>query len=253
MIRRCTVDGSGWLLIQQVDHARLSAELAQYWRTVAEFGSTEDRDDLLAAIQHHDDGWSQWDAQLHCSPDTGQPLAFNEMSSADSNSIWTRSIQIAESMGPLTAYIVARHFLRMRVAGVSDDSSGSTAAFVRRFESECQRWLGEWADRRGDARPNREFAEQAVDFLQFFDALSLYICLGRIESSVQLTQPLGPPINVSQQSDWGYSISPRPLTVAQVKSAVHVLQIPVGAYGSAKQLKQATSHRDLIWTVQSIE
>ena len=120
MIRRSTANGSGWLLIHQVDHARLSAKLAGCWQSLGHFGNRQDQDDLLAAILHHDDGWREPDLQLKLDPESGKPRAFNEMEIAESNAIWTQSILSAASIGPLTAYVVAQHFLRMRRLFASD-------------------------------------------------------------------------------------------------------------------------------------
>ena len=76
MIRRDVTlpDGRpGWLRISQVDHARLSAELASRWgggrflpvicnpHVEGENPLRGVRDEVLAAIRHHDDGWLSWE------------------------------------------------------------------------------------------------------------------------------------------------------------------------------------------------
>ncbi|MDG2380540.1 MAG: DUF3891 family protein [Pirellulaceae bacterium] len=251
MIRRSTADGSDWLLIHQVDHARLSAGFAACWQAMVDFGSWQDREALLAAILHHDDGWRECDLQSNGDPESGAPRAFNEMAIAESNAIWTESILSAAAMGPLTAYIVAQHFLRMRQLFTPEDTSDSTCKFVERFEAESERWLRRWTFERGKAEPDRALADLAVDYLQFFDKLSLLLCLNRM--AVQLSQPSGPDLELVQTDESVYSIVPWPLTVVEITLAVPALRIPATKYSSAKQMKQAAVDHELVWKFRACE
>ena len=108
MIRRA--DGAeAWILISQIDHAQLAARLAAHWRGPAA-DQLEPRLELLAAIEHHDDGWAGWEAKPGVDDVTGRPLAFDEMLLGESLAIWRHSITAAEAFGPLAAYCVAGHF-----------------------------------------------------------------------------------------------------------------------------------------------
>ena len=66
-----------WLLISQVEHARISGELVRNWRE--EFSS-----DVVDAIAHHDDGWEAWENEPKINPKIGGPYSFLEMPLAES-------------------------------------------------------------------------------------------------------------------------------------------------------------------------
>ena len=113
MIRR---DGNDrWLLISQVEHARLALDLARTWGN-AEVPGLPLLDWLLPAIRDHDDGWLEWE-QSPTRHDDGRPTSFTEMSAGDSVEIWSRSIQICASGPPSFAEALRR--LRSDGADVS--------------------------------------------------------------------------------------------------------------------------------------
>jgi hypothetical protein len=104
MIRR--EHGRDWLLISQVEHARLAGELAEAWnfnggRMVAV------RDELVQAVRQHDEGWAVWELSPTVDPETGRPRDFTEMPMPTATGIWSRSIAYclehhpASAMGPL--------------------------------------------------------------------------------------------------------------------------------------------------------
>src|SRR3954465_2719915 len=102
MIRRelkLSADSAIWLLIQQVEHARISGELVRNWRD--EFSA-----DVVEAIAHHDDGWTSWENEPKFNPAVGAPYSFLEMAIAESLVIWDGSIAAARKFGPLAGYIV---------------------------------------------------------------------------------------------------------------------------------------------------
>ncbi len=93
MIRReGTSRSSGWILISQVDHAHLAAELAGAWGNDRR-AEIPWRDDLLPAIRDHDEGWREWEHFPDVHPETHFPRNFTEMPPADSVRIWTNSIE----------------------------------------------------------------------------------------------------------------------------------------------------------------
>src|SRR5262249_14641356 len=113
MIRR---DGSAaaeaagrWILISQIEHARLAVRLAEHWSGRG-FAPLMPRRELLWAVEHHDDGWRAWETAPGVDPTSGRPRSFVEMEPSDSVAIWTRSIDEAADAGPLEAYLVAGHF-----------------------------------------------------------------------------------------------------------------------------------------------
>lgn len=90
MIRRDD-DGDAWLLISQVDHAMLAADLAAVWGN-AEVAKLPLADWLVPAIRDHDEGWRIWEEAPSVTQE-GLPRQFTEMSSDAAEQIWTRSIE----------------------------------------------------------------------------------------------------------------------------------------------------------------
>lgn len=180
MIRRDIrlADGAaGWMLVSQVEHARVSAELAA--RCTGSFAAsnvaTTVRAEILAAIARHDDGWIEWEKSPQLDPAAGRPLSFTELGAADALSIWSRSIEAAAAIGPLAAWMVASHFLRL--ASHSDSAQADSAFAHWRDTMERRRgdWLAEWEDR-DPARHSRAAAAEAFQWLWTFDEASLWLC-----------------------------------------------------------------------------
>ena len=155
MIRRDVAPPPAWILISQIDHARLAARLAEHWGA-GEFPALWPAAELLWAIEHHDDGWRDWDLAPGVDPDSGQPRSFTEMIPADSLAIWTASIETARHAGPLETYVVAGHFcvLARRGSGWLDEQTrrdlvGPFLAKNDRLMVDC---LSQWRARRFTAK-----------------------------------------------------------------------------------------------------
>src|SRR5262249_30681458 len=130
-------DGTpAWLLISQVEHARISGELTQAWNPVFP-------DEVTSAIAHHDDGWRAWEIATTLDPVRGCPLSFVEMPISDAIQIWSRSIEAASAYGHLAAAIVAGHFIGL--AGGSEQATLSPAdKWLRDMCVGRAAWLAEW-------------------------------------------------------------------------------------------------------------
>ncbi len=113
MIRReiqFAVGVQQWLLISQIEHARLSGELAEL--CLSRFGGEDTaldgvRHELLQAIIHHDDGWAGWEAAPRLDPKLGRPLSFLELPLAEALTVWSNSIEAAHAFGEFAAWVVA--------------------------------------------------------------------------------------------------------------------------------------------------
>jgi hypothetical protein len=189
MIRRDVrlPDGSaGWMLIAQVEHAHISAQLAE--RCSGRFGSQSCasidgktnplaavRAEVLAAIRCHDDGWAEWERAPRLDPKLGRPLSFMELDHAESIAIWSRSIATAEAYGPLAAWMVAGHFLRL--LNKSDSAHHEQSAVQWRDDMERRRdaWLHAW-QAVDPALRSRALADEALQWLWTFDEVSLWFC-----------------------------------------------------------------------------
>jgi hypothetical protein len=187
MIRREMTSPDGdkqWALISQVEHAHLAAGLARQWRDPLLPASGQSRPaaaaagcELLEAIEHHDDGWAEWEEAPGIDPEHGRPRSFLEMPQIGSLAIWSKSIAVAEQIGPLAAWVVAGHFSALLKVGGSDAPSEEAklaAEWHGLMQSRRGAWLQEWL---GVAPAvGQETAEYGLRALQFFDAASLWFC-----------------------------------------------------------------------------
>ena len=252
MIRRSITlrDGRpGWALIPQQAHAQLAADLARHWKSLDEFAPSGHESDLLHAITHHDDGWDDWDGHWYEHTAGGMvPTSFNEMVPADSNRIWDRSIQQVQAQGPFVTYLVARHFVRMRERSSTDDPSGSSKSFIDRNRALCEQAFHTWREQSERASADIELVELAVDTLQFFDNLSLILCLGKYLNPIELTPPLPPAIKLRfvWPRFFDVRVDPNPFVESDLSFEVEILEIP-DSWLDAKTLKRYARPGTLTW------
>jgi len=125
MIRREAPDG--FLLVSQVDHARLAADLAAAWGNdhIAGLPLAEW---LVPAVRDHDEGWRAWEAAPTLNAN-GVPRQFTEMPAADATAIWTRSIETCASGPPSSAEALRR--LRSNGGEVTPDDAVVLDAALR--------------------------------------------------------------------------------------------------------------------------
>ncbi|MBW3541246.1 MAG: DUF3891 family protein [Planctomycetes bacterium] len=117
MIRR-DADGQ-WLLISQVEHARLAGELAAVWGN-EDVAALPMPHALVPAVIRHDVGWQTWEARPTIEAAHGRPRSFTEMPMNEACRIWSRSIDCCASIDPA---LQLRHWLLVSLAeeGWADD------------------------------------------------------------------------------------------------------------------------------------
>lgn len=283
MIRRD--DGGDWLIIEQIKHAHLAAEIARAWGNERFEPFTRDRTGptagaLLHAVTHHDDGWSEWDAAPRLDPRTGMPRDFREMRMQDATAIWTKSIVASGEFHPLSAYAVSRHFcyLAQQVRDGGRQGSDDLAA-VRRFleqQSAVQMGLQEAAGLQGRGEEFDRYREVAYRTVQFFDRVSLWLCCAEEDEPQQMTTPLGELVTFSPSSSPGVTaigeeagrlhaatldlqkfrvtIEPYPLSHLAREFKVEGRRIPTRRYVNETDLRAAWSQASpvqLVWTLCS--
>ena len=181
MIRREVrfADGAPqWLLISQVEHARLSGELAE--RCFNCFGNHKDslqdvRQELLQAISHHDDGWLDWETEPRLDPKLGRPLSFLELPLGEALEIWERSIVAASRIGELAAWVVAGHFSALLATVGHHAAETEARSWLRDVAARRSAWFAGWRSRQ-ESLHTAELAGAALKWLQLFDILSLWSC-----------------------------------------------------------------------------
>jgi len=234
-----------WILISQVDHARLSGRLAEHWGAGG-LTSLVEPDELLWAIAHHDDGWAEWDASPDVEPASGRPRSFTEMDQRESLEIWVHSITHAAEHGPLAGYAVAGHFcaiLRRYGFGWKNDEQRAAEAqrFLATYDSLSEACLWAWQARM-PAEHTPEVAQRALAQLQFFDALSLWFCCDEATAPDTFEPPGGPAITASPlgrsaaDGSLRIALAPWPLTVDALNLQVPARAVAVRKYESRTEL-----------------
>ena len=99
------------LLITQPDHAILAAALMQRWQSGG-LRESPRHDAIMLAIQAHDNGWQEVDAEPCLDPRTGEVLDFANVPEEVRHPLWTRGV--ARLTGePYAAALVAQHALHI--------------------------------------------------------------------------------------------------------------------------------------------
>ena len=239
MIRReerATDGAPQWMLIPQIEHARLSGELADHWGA-GSLGGVPCRDQVLPAIYHHDDGWRQWDQAPQLDPESDRPYAFTEMPLAAALEIWDGSIEAVDGYGPLASWIVAGHFSAL----LRESSSAQTEA-ASAWLADCDQrrtsWLAAWHDV-NPTDHQLDVADRALGYLQLFDALSLWLCCAHRDSPHTMATPAGAWLTVTPAESSQIMLSPWPLDVDRLE--LHIMGDVVSAtqYHDARELRQA--------------
>lgn len=271
MIRREATDPDGkpaWILISQVEHARLSAEVARHWGAGGVL-PLEPRDELLTTIAHHDDGWAAWEERPSIDPAHGRPYDFMEMPLEEALPIWDRSIAVAQRLaGRLGGWLVASHFCVLLRRG--RDAHPHPADYVERADAwlveadqHRARWLAEW-QRRNPARHTAELADRGLAQLQMFDALSLWFCCADREAPKRLSTPTGPSIVLSPTGGQAVAtrsaggclgqtvrVAPWPFTVPAVELSTSGRLVAADRFADASALAAAPSAIvRLAWVLQ---
>ncbi len=251
MIRRD--DGNDWLILSQIDHARIAAELAARWSTASpSFGSATDL--MLAAVRDHDEGWREWEAAIQIDPANGVPRQFTEMPSADGAVIWGRSIEFCAKNHPLAGIWVSRHFCYLAEQSLSSQPEDSDDVKpLRSFLDEQARFQQHNQDEALEDLTEREFAvlsQFGFLFLRLFDSLSLWVCCAR------RTRPLD--VRVNDQSvrliplaDGRIRVAPYVLLEEDLTVSLPTRRIPARTYASDADLQHTLDRAPtevLAWT-----
>jgi uncharacterized protein DUF3891 len=250
-------DQSDWLIIPQIEHARIAGELARAWGNERS-ASFDSYPGLLFGVEHHDDGWRDWDAAPRINPATGMPRSFMEMRMRDSTAIWTESIAIC-STEPLAGIAVSRHFCylaeQVRNGGRADaDDFNSVEQFLLE-QKEVETSLAQQAD--AEFSSQREKLEGAFDLgfraVRFFDAVSLWLCCTERREPAGIRTPTGESIRLVPKRLLQIAIDPYPFGVTTLKVAAPARRIAARKYENDAEFQAAFSTAPielLTWSIQ---
>lgn len=189
-----------WLLISQIEHARISGLLAKQCLSHLE---EPIREELTQAIIHHDDGWANWERRPTLDAD-GRPPSFRELPFETSLPIWTASIDAAATIGPFAAWVVAGHFLALL-----QFSDKPAQPFVDQWQQQTTARQNEWLAAWQAIDPQRHvksLADEALRWLQLMDVMSLWLCSACPCVGEDATEPPND-YQVSQGNSWETTFS----------------------------------------------
>jgi hypothetical protein len=237
-------EGGSWLLLSQVEHARVAGEIAAVWGG-AHVAPLMPREDLVAAVFHHDDGWLAWEQQPEVDPASGAPYPFTDMPEADKFDLWRKSIDIVRSIGLLPGVIVTRHFIGLELGTNRwQKKPGHTDAaaqeFVDQYTALANAWLADWT---AESPNNTEsVARTAREWLQIFDVLSLWLCMKDRQKPEQFELPSGSQIVLTPQGEGRIQVEPWPFVEATLQLEISGRQVPHRQYSDAADLASETGN-----------
>ena len=160
--------------------------------------------------------------------------------------IWRRSIERVSKWGPLAQFMVAQHFMQLRLGGDECDEE-SVQAFLSEFRGRCTDWRGDFVAVERLA-PYTDLPELAVDFLQAFDLFSLYLCC--TSRGGPQTVPLPDQVNVTLEiGPEEVTVEPWPWKVPQKCLRTSAVRIPALPLTSDQQLRERMADEavELCW------
>lgn len=245
MIRRTVRTAAGseqWILISQVEHARLAGALAERWGRQG-VAALEPRSELLNAIFHHDDGWANWERSPGLDPESGRPLQFTEMPLVESLAIWEDSIASASHFGALAGYVVSAHFCHLlrrfsaRWQGVAAMTAMAQDFLGRQTQQQSQ-WSADWGRQAAASEPAVVLAN-ALRFLQLFDSLSLWLCCSETPEPEEFETPGGPKIAVQSAGPGRVAVDPWPFQPDSLQLSAVARSVPAIRYDAPADLATA--------------
>ncbi|WP_425395717.1 DUF3891 family protein [Aeoliella sp.] len=275
MIRRnipLTDSPDKWLLLSQVEHARVSADLAEVWGgSLASVVCAPDssnlhllevRQEMLSAILHHDDGWASWEASPPLDPEHGRPWSFMEIHRSQALPLWRDSVLRAHSIGPLAGWAVGGHFAHL-LRESHEAHCELSEAWLAEVEAWRSDWLAEW---RSLNRPvhTTELAEECLQWLRLFDWFSLWLCCycpagqadkpceamtlaeGNLACTPVTVTPDGAP---DEPGSWRVKVAPWCFTVDKLQLDALGYTVPAQRWSTTGEMAKSRSPMRLRWTL----
>lgn len=211
MLRRDEKDG--WVLINQHDHARLSAEVMRHWGN-KEFAGLDS--EILFAIGEHDNGWKEWDSSPKVNCVSQYPMNFLEISSSDQSEIWRRCFRRHSAKHPYASALIALHFGKLNEKSLNKNSDNGIS---RALQAEISDFV---SDMLKIDIPNLDLNSLPKDvqvnlrLVQIADIISLAICHGWLSIGIE-DVPLSyngsaTTLNLKSIDGSNYVISPYPFS-----------------------------------------
>ena len=230
-----------WLLISQVDHAVLAAEVAAAWRPDASL--TGQLSEFAYAVKHHDDGWSEWEQSPTVDPE-GRPRDFMEMSMPVATRIWSDSIDVAAGESPWCGLWVSRHFCHLAELAIDHRTDSADRSAASQFVLDQEQNHREWRIAIGGeaiADGNSPMETAGLHGLQFFDRLSLWLCCSEPTEALEIADGSGNATRWEPLDARTIQVRAHGLTVEELELSAPIVAVPRRKYSSDADLQSAVT------------
>lgn len=237
MLRRDEKDG--WFLINQHDHARLSAEIMRYWGN-KEFAGLDS--EILFAIEEHDNGWKEWDSSPKVNSMNQYPMNFLEIRSSDQSEIWRRCFRRHSAKRPYASALIALHFGKLNEKSLNKNSNNGIAKAlqveINDFVSDMLRINIPNLD--PDSLPKD--VQMNLRLVQIADVISLALCHGWLSIGI-VDVPLGyngsvTTLNLKSIDESNYGISPYPFSKPFIELRVEGCRLGQKKFSGDAELRE---------------
>ena len=261
MIRRDA--DKDWLLISQVDHAAMVAQLAEQF---GNSGFDKASDSLIQAIRLHDAGWPLHDDAPTLN-DHGFPLDVFETPRSISLPVWAASADRAMEANPYSGLLVSLHSLSLSIHSTSNMATRPDKVELKTLQDqfEVNKFQHREVERQEQLRKQLNFntalhlkhgladvhASERDDQLRFdfrllqvMDLISLCLCSTNLpaeRSDEVLRTPTGGTVRLSfvRDNEGRLRISPWPFGIPRVELNIACRRIGRKRYGSMDELRHA--------------
>ncbi len=256
MIRR--ENAQQWLIIPQIAHAQLAAEIADCWWFDSVTIEADEISLMKQAVHHHDDGWQVWDSAPRIDPATGIPRDFREMPAPAATEIWRKSIdECVQQIDPLVGVWVSRHFCALAVRALSSREVNDDQRALHMFLSEQEKFQGECCAASQKRLDHKRDPDRLIEFgyrvVQFFDLVSLWLCCSESPAPLETTSPAGQSVQLSPLTDNRVDVSAKLLRSEELHLATTGFPIAARPYHDDQELYDAISEATpatIRWTLR---
>jgi hypothetical protein len=168
--------GKAWQIVLQLDHAKLAGDLARMWGGSG-YARPERFDSVVAACDHHDDGWAIWERTPDLDLVSARPRTFFTVPYPYQMDFYRANIATLSDLDPHAALIVSMHACGLfgadygwtDIPPLPEGDRARGAAFVAEQEATH-------ADRSVQLGLGPAERWTAYHILQICDRLSLFFC-----------------------------------------------------------------------------
>lgn len=155
-----------YIMIEQDHHARISGQMAANLKD-SFFLEEHLKQSVLYAVENHDYAWKMIDKQPFWNDQKQEPYMFTDIPNPAKTVFYKHGVDEVEKQDSYAALLCSEHYARFLV----DDPEKNAQLFVQNERNRQQQII------QTRERFDKEIFGVHYGLLQFFDSLSLYICL----------------------------------------------------------------------------